>query len=228
MKVLIVDDEAPARRRLGRMIEGLLSGAEVLEAEDVDAAERSLEDHDIDLVLMDISMPGESGMELYLRRTDLPPVIFVTAHAEHAVDAFEARAVDYLLKPVSHARLEKALERLKVGPPATPSPVASTVTARRSGMIQIFSVDTISRFWASSKYTCFEQEGLEYLLDESLTKLQERFPQFVRVHRSELVNVSFVKAVDRRGGTTSVCLRTGEVVGVSRRYLRPLLDRLGA
>ncbi|MEM9115497.1 MAG: LytTR family DNA-binding domain-containing protein [Myxococcota bacterium] len=225
----MVDDEEPARRRLVRMLDNLLPKATIGQAEDTDEAERKLDEESFDLVLMDISIPGESGMELFLRRSDLPPVIFVTAHSEHAVEAFEVSAIDYLVKPVSSERMNKALQRLgSTTRRHTPNDATrTTVTARRAGMIQIFTVDTISRFWSSSKYTVFEHGGLEYLLDDSLNQLQERFTQFIRVHRSELVNSTFVQAVDRRGGGASVHLRTGEVVNVSRRYMKALLDRLG-
>jgi DNA-binding LytR/AlgR family response regulator len=234
VKILVVDDEPPARRRLRRMLQELEPEAQVEEAADAEEADRCL-DETVDLVFMDISMPGESGMELCLRRSCLPPLVFVTAYHEHAVEAFEVRALDYLVKPVSLDRLRRAVDRWHawrsaesnqaVGP--GPSPAPATVTARRAGMIQLFRVDGIPRFWASSKYTCFEQDGMEYLIDDSLNQLQDRFPQFVRIHRSQLVNLDFVQAVDRRGGGASVHLSSGDVVHVSRRYLKPLLSRLG-
>ncbi|MEL6190219.1 MAG: LytTR family DNA-binding domain-containing protein [Myxococcota bacterium] len=229
MRVLIVDDEAPAQKRLTRLLKSLRPSAEVEVAEDVDSAERALDVNDFDLVLMDISMPGESGMELYLRRNDLPPVIFITAHSEHALEAFETRAIDYLMKPVSYERFEKALGRFQEGSKSPPSQAsASMITARRSGSVQVFAVDSIARFRASSKYTSFEHEGLEFLIEDSLNRLQERFPQFIRVHRAELVHEQYVRSVDRRSGSAFVRLSTGEVVNVSRRYVKPLLDRLGA
>ena len=139
MKLLIVDDEALARLRLRSLIEGLadsvpvLAGVSVVEAADAEAAWHALQATAFDALLLDIRMPGTSGLELAERlqhMPEAPAVIFVTAHAEHALQAFELEAVDYLTKPVRRERLQAALQRVqqRLNPrPACPAPLAETM-----------------------------------------------------------------------------------------------------
>ena len=128
LRVALADDEPLARQRLARLLTE--AGCEVIQVcENGPALLAWLEtDPQVDALFLDIHMPGASGMEVAAELADrkaCPPVVYVTAHAEHALHAFESAAVDYILKPVAADRLEKALARLKAGPKPAPAPPAS-------------------------------------------------------------------------------------------------------
>ncbi|HEY5611131.1 MAG TPA: LytTR family DNA-binding domain-containing protein [Thermoanaerobaculia bacterium] len=242
MRVLVVDDEPVARRRLMRMlgrIEGVSVAGEAVDGEDALDKIVSLEP---DVVLLDIRMPGLDGLAV-ARRKGLPPVIFTTAHAEHAVEAFEAAAVDYLLKPINQERLEQAIDRVrrrnetldrarlallleKLGAVAHP-PVRLAV--RRGDSRWLIDARTISRLRSADKYVVARHEGKELVLDESLGELEERLsPQgFCRIHRGELVNLDHVRAVHRTLRGLFLELEGGDRVPVSRRRAGEVLERLG-
>lgn len=200
LKILIADDEAPARARLRGLLEDCAAelpnwvvgeaatGMEVLER---------LNDAPADVLLLDIHMPGMDGLEAarHVQRLERPPaVIFVTAHDEYAVRAFEVRAMDYLLKPVRQGRLLEALRR-----------VAPLDAARAAGLAEIaprrthFSVNERGRLWlvpveevlylrAEMKYVTARTRQREYVLDDSLIKLAEELEaDFLRIHRNCLV-----------------------------------------
>jgi two-component system LytT family response regulator len=252
MRALVVDDEAPARRRLIRMLERISEVEVVGEAADgIEALER-ITSTTPDVVFLDIQMPALDGLAL-ARAVDLPPFVFVTAHDEHALAAFEVGAADYLLKPINHARLLEALERVRVrlgtralaaaakaeldelratlarlvgGAGGESSP---RISARHGSIVRIFEAQEIGRFYASDKYTSFQQAGQEQILDESLSELELRLQDrtFMRVHRSELVNLTWVRALHGEAGGAWLELRDGQRAIVSRRMLAEVKRRLG-
>lgn len=234
MRVLVVDDEEPARRRLVRMLERL-GGLEVVgEAGDGERALALIRERAPELLLLDIDMPEMDGLEL-AELPGLPPVIFTTAHAEHAVRAFEVAAVDYLLKPIGRERLAEAIERARARlgrAAAAASPVAEPpprITARSGGTVHVIDASEITRFHATDKVTIFVHEGRELVLDDSLSALEDRLARhgFFRTHRSELVSLAAVKALHSEGGSTSVELRDGSRAAVGRRVVAELKRRLG-
>ncbi|MCH9686677.1 MAG: LytTR family DNA-binding domain-containing protein [Deltaproteobacteria bacterium] len=236
IKVLVVDDEAPARRRLIRMLERL-DGVEVVgEAGDGEHALALMRSQPSDLVLLDIDMPQMDGLEL-AEEPGLPPIVFTTAHAEHALRAFELAAVDYLLKPVSRERLEQALERVRSRPAATNAAPAATavsddpvrITARRGNTVHVVDAAEVTRFHAEDKYTVFTHRDRELLIEDSLATLEQRLGAhgFLRVHRSELINVEAVVALHVEDGSTRAELRDGSHAAVSRRLVAELKRRLG-
>jgi two-component system response regulator AlgR len=198
------------------------NGAEALEL----FAERAA-----DVVLMDIRMPVLDGLQaaMDLSGCETPPaIIFVTAYEEHALQAFEAQAVDYLLKPVRKARLQQALERAKrlslpqlqalSGSPEHPVPVLS---ANYRGGMQRVPVDEVLYLRAESKYVTARHRHGELLLEESLKTLEARFADwFLRVHRNALVARQALVGLERQAdGSIQVCLRgCEERVEVSRRH----------
>src|SRR5215468_6625360 len=175
LRVVIVDDEHLARRRL----EALLARSAVAElvgtacgAEDALALVARV---DPDVALVDVRMPpGDSGLALARRFCDRPAVVFTTAHPEHAVEAFDAAAADYLVKPIELARLERALRRAAERLAAADDPSAPRVVARARGNVHVFPARAIARFRAEDKYTVFAVDGVEYLSDESLAALEHR------------------------------------------------------
>ncbi|MCC5810966.1 MAG: response regulator transcription factor [Ectothiorhodospiraceae bacterium] len=202
MKVLIVDDEAPARERLAQLVEDIGGYQVVAGARNGDEAVRLAQQHGPQVVLMDIRMPGKDGLdaarELALQRQP-PAIIFVTAYGEHALDAFQASGVDYLLKPVRRERLQQALTRacslnraqleaLEEQREQPPGDGRQHILCRRRGALELIPVAEIHYFQAEHKYvTVCHTEG-EDLIEESLRQLEDEFAdRFVRIHRNALV-----------------------------------------
>jgi DNA-binding LytR/AlgR family response regulator len=242
MRVLVVDDEAPARRRLMRLLAELPDVEVVGEAGDVDAAMRAVEAHRPELLLLDIGMPGMDGLTWVARYAGLPPVVFTTAHDDRALEAFEVHAVDYVLKPIRAERLALALgrARLRLAEPQAPAALEALTTGAPTslgtrvvvndrGATRFFDAAEITRFWSSEKYTLFVAEGREQLTAEPLTALETRLAAygFVRVHRGELVAVPRIRTLSTTDGIAEVELADGQRARVSRRYLGALKAALG-
>lgn len=252
MRALVVDDEAPARRRLIRMLERI-EGIEVVgEAGDGIEALEQITASAPEVVFLDIQMPALDGLAL-ARSIQLPPFVFVTAHDEHALAAFEVGAADYLLKPVTQARLLDTIERVRVrllaradqaDQAAEHAELRATlarligraavepgarISARDGSTVRLFEASEIGRFHASDKYTLFRHGGHEQVLDESLSELELRLRDcgFMRVHRSELVNLTWVQALHGDAAGAWLELRDGQRASVSRRMLGAVKRRLG-
>jgi two-component system, LytTR family, response regulator len=239
VRALVVDDEPVARRRLIRMLERIGGVTVAGEAEDGEDALAKIDALAPDVILLDIRMPGLDGLAV-ARREGLPPVIFTTAYADHAVEAFDAAAVDYLLKPIEIDRLKEALDRVRsrrgvdaerfaqllatVGAKRPPR-----LVARRGDSSWLIDPREVSRLRATDKYVVIVREGKELVLDESLGELEEKLSPygFFRVHRAELVNLDAVRAVHRTLGGLTLELRDGARVPVSRRRSAEVLERLG-
>lgn len=244
MRVLIVDDEAPARRRLLRQLSALEGITIVGEAEDGLDAFAKAQRLTPDLVLLDIDMPALDGLTLASRAHELPPVVFVTAHAEHAIRAFELHAVDYLLKPVRPERLEQALERARIRIAShrsmslaeraaldqiAPSTSSYRIVSANRRTAKIFDARELTRLWSRDKYTAFIADGEEQLCEESLNALELRLAThgFVRVHRAELVNLRRVRALHHSADGAELELDDGQRALVSRRALAAVKVALG-
>ncbi|MBB3061038.1 response regulator [Microbulbifer rhizosphaerae] len=244
LTILIVDDEPLARARLTRQLQAL-DGCELLgEAGDAGAALEQVEKLDPDLVLLDIEMPGDNGLELARRLSALPEppaLIFCTAHDEFALPAFATAAVGYLLKPVTSEQLAAAIAKarslskpqLKAASAAgetTPGGRRQIKAVSRRG-VQLIAVDSIRCFIADSKYVVAHHDRGETILDESLKELEREFGErFVRVHRNALVAVEFICGLRRDGGNYRVELDgVDEQPLISRRMLsgvKALLEEL--
>jgi DNA-binding LytR/AlgR family response regulator len=183
-----------------------------------------------DVVLLDVQMPGVDGLTL-AALPDLPPIIFVTAHATHALEAFSVGAHDYLVKPVDLVRLTAALARVRersgsAPAPAEPEPWRLTVT---DGALRRFiDAREVACFLAQEKYVSVVVAGRELLLRESLDALEERLAPlgFLRANRGALVRKGAIEAFDACGGGTLV-LVGGDTVPVSRRALPTIRQALG-
>ena len=231
MRILVVDDEPVARARVERAIAQLGEDHEIRQAGSAREAIAAIGADAPDVVFLDIEMPGVDGLTLAALPT-LPPIVFVTAHSDRALSAFEVGAVDYLVKPVSSARVAQALSRVRTrasateAAPADPPPWRLTLL---DGTLRRF-VDAreVACFRAEEKYVRFTVGGAEHLVRESLDALEARLTPcgFIRVHRGALVRVDAVEAFDQaRGGT--LLLVTGESVPVSRRNLAAVRAALG-
>jgi len=227
VRVLIVDDEAPARDRLRRLL-GQIDSVEVVgEAADGAAALAAQQALQPDVLLLDIRMPGMDGMACAheLARLAQPPaVIFTTAYSEHAVAAFEAEALDYLVKPVRKERLEQALSRVQRLTPAsgTPEQGRQQLTVRKHGNLHLIPMSEIRYFQADHKYVTAYLPGREELLEESLKQLEEEFgPRLLRIHRNALICLDALEGLEKDGeGHCYVTLRDiGRGPEISRRHL---------
>ncbi len=234
MRVLVVDDESLARARLIRML-ARIDGVEVVgEAESGHEALRMADELAPDLMLLDIDMPGGLDGLGVAEHPGLPPIVFTTAHAQYALEAFEADAHDYLLKPVSKERLARAIEKVRARAAVAPAealeagdePWRLVVT---DGTMRVF-VDAreVSCFLADSKYVVFRWRGRELLLRESLDALEARLAPLgvLRPHRGALVRKDAVVAFDAAEGGTLV-LADDQRVPVSRRALAAVREALG-
>jgi len=236
IRVLVVDDEAPARDRLKRLLREI-EGVELAgEAADGKAALSATAELRPDLILLDIRMPGMDGMEAarHLATLPAPPrVIFTTAYGEHALEAFEAQAIDYLVKPVRRERLAQALARVeKLSPtPAASSPEPSGpahLAVKKHGKVELLPIDEILYFQADNKYVTAHLAGREELLEESLKQLEELLGErVVRIHRNALVSRNALIGMEKDGdGVQHVTLREiGRGPEISRRLV-PELRRL--
>lgn len=232
MKIVIADDEAPARNRLRDLLEEIGTPFQVVAeaATGVEALEQC-SGREVDLVLMDIRMPEMDGLEAALRlaQGDAPPaVIFVTAYEEHALAAFESSAVDYLLKPIRRRRLQQALskadsltrpqmqavEKLQQTDP-------EYISANYRGGVQRIPLDDVIFFRADQKYVTLCHTGGEVLLEEALKTLEQQYAgRFMRIHRNAIVNKARLLGLEKRvdGKAAVVLADTEQRLEISRRH----------
>ena len=249
MKILIVDDEKPARDRLRQLIDDTGEHVVVGEAGNGEQAIEIAAAMTPDIVLLDIRMPGLDGIETahHLNAMERPPaVVFTTAYDEYAVDAFDARAIGYVLKPVRRERLERALEHAKRLSGAALNEIATEtgietrrnhVCARIGDQLRLIPISAVSYFNADQKYVCVHHDNGEDLIDDSLKSLEEEFAdRFVRIHRGALVAVDKIEKLEKlTDGRTHVVLRKrpddddnapDDELVISRRHLATVRRRL--
>ncbi len=240
MKILIVDDEAPARARLRRLVEEIDACVVVGEAANGREALLLSDKTQPDVLLLDIRMPGMDGLEAarHLAMLENPPaVIFTTAYGDHALEAFAARAIDYLLKPIRKERLAQALTHVRKLNRAQSAALTgidaaqarSHICARVRGALQLVPVSEILYFLADQKYvTVCHSEG-SVLIEEPLKTLETEFAMaFTRIHRNALVAAAHITGLERDAdGKAYLRLRgVKERLEVSRRHAAALRQRL--
>lgn len=241
LRVLVVDDESLARSRLRTLLSDCRAPAAVVAGEAGNATEamEALRRDTFDALLLDVRMPGADGLALAqaLRGTpNEPAVVFVTAHAEHAVAAFDLEAVDYLTKPVRLDRLQLALqkvERALATRRANAGDAEQTLVIQDRGRTERVPLSEVLYFKAELKYITVRTAARSYILDASLSDLEERHsPQFLRVHRNALVARRAVRALEKHddpeeGESWAVRLNgIDELLAVSRRQLTAVREAL--
>jgi two-component system LytT family response regulator len=242
IRTLIADDEAPARARLRQLLAGHPDIEIVGEAATgIQTMERSAELKP-DLLLLDVQMPGCSGIDVAAcLAAPRPHVVFCTAFDEHAVDAFELAAVDYLLKPVSRARLAQALERVRLlSGEHKEEPLDQAARSPRSGPARflvkraegyvVVSESRVLYFVSEGGLTRLIADAERYWMDPTLNELEQRLDpaRFFRVSRAALINLSAVTELHPLpGGSGEVLLKNGQKLEVSRRRFRDLFEALG-
>ncbi len=240
MNVLIVDDEQLARQRLRHMV-GEIGGHRVIgEAETGEQALQNAQNSNPDIILMDIRMPGMDGLQAanYISRMNNPPaIIFTTAYSDHALNAFETHAVDYLLKPIKQERLQKALAAARRVTRAQLDRLLEIenddsrqkICVKKRGELELIPVEDIVYFKADQKYVTLRTEDHEYLIEESLKSLEHEFgSRFLRIHRNALVAEAYVNGMSKNeGGHPCVVFKNiDDHLEVSRRHLPEVRKKL--
>jgi DNA-binding LytR/AlgR family response regulator len=245
LTVLAVDDEAPALDELAYLLGRHPCVGKVHTAGDATSALRELNRHTIDAVFLDINMPGLSGIELAAVLTNFanrPAVVFVTAHDDKAVAAFDVGAVDYLLKPIRQNRLDEAVRRVAETRPAESSSTPASqsddqdsdvIPAELAGITQLVPRDTIGWVEAEGDYARLHSATGAHLVRIPLSTLETRWRDhgFQRIHRSYLVSLRMVTGLRTADGAVLVRLRANGSspaveLPVSRRQARELRDRV--
>lgn len=233
MRVLIVDDEAPARARLRRLLAVFPDVKVVGEARDGNEALERVVALTPDALLLDIQMPGISGLDVAVSLPDpAPAVVFVTAYDRYALRAFDAAAVDYLLKPVEPERLARALQRLRerrreAAAPQRPPPAHLLIPDR--GRTHVIALAEILWLETADNYVVVHTAERAPLMRRTLSGLlHDLGGDFVRTHRSAAVALAHVQAVQPQDrGDSVIVLRGGARVPCSRQHRAAMLARLG-
>jgi two-component system LytT family response regulator len=249
VRYLIVDDEAPSRANLRLALAAHPDWQLLAECDGAASARAALAKHDVDVIFLDIQMPAESGLVLareISRLREPPLIVFATAYSEHAVDAFEVHALDYLLKPLNDARLAQTVERIgamlgqrqreaygaalrdyvEAGADAGRAVERlERINVRSVGRIEQIRVDDILWIESAGNYVELHLDGRTVLHRITLNRLEALLApgDFVRVHRSAIVRRSQIARLETVGdGSYRLTLRCGATVAVSERYLAAL------
>jgi len=249
LRAFLIDDEPLALRRLARMLEATGRVEIAGRATDPAAGLGQVSAQPVDVLFLDIQMPGLSGFEVVKRLPPGPMVVFTTAYDHHAVQAFEANAADYLLKPIETERLDRTLDRLerrRAEPPRdelrgvlealarslTPRASLDRLASRIGERIHLLDVGDVTHVVARDRGVYAMAASKEHLLDGTLAELERRLDpaRFVRIHRGALVNLAWIGEVHAHfGGRLLVRLRDAgrTELEVARDRVRALKDRLG-
>jgi len=241
MNILIVDDEPLARERLRSLIDEFDEGHVIGEAANGKETLQQCERLQPDIVLLDIRMPEMDGIEaaLHLANLERPPaVIFTTAYGDHALAAFEAHAVDYLLKPIRKARLLEALQKAQqlnraqlqsLQQADDPPAMRSHISARVRETIQLIPLDEVLYFRADHKYVTVRHLHGEVLIEEPLKSLEQEFASFtLRIHRNTLICQQHLAGItkDDEGHPQLLLRGCDEALQISRRHLSEIKNLL--
>jgi len=240
IRAFLVDDEPLALGRLERLLAATGRVAVVGRETDPHAALVALARVEVDVLFLDIQMPGLSGFELLARMSSPPPVVFTTAYDQHALRAFETSSVDYLLKPITVEHLERALTKLErlerrvierlaaalgATPAAAPRP-PERLASRLGSKTRLIELARITHFYAEDKLTYAVVDGKDHIVDASIAELETRFGDgFVRIHRKTLVNLSFIAELE--AGVVRLADPARTELIVARDRVAPLKAALG-
>ena len=248
IRVLIVDDEPPARARLKRLLAGHRDVQIAGECGDGASAVQAIESASPDLVLLDIQMPELDGFDVLqaLEMPRLPEIIFVSAFDHYALRAFRAHALDYVLKPVESDRLDDALThaRLRLADRQSPSgavagllrelrtdrQILSRIPVRSDGRVRVIELLDVDWIGAADNYVALHCGAREFLVRDTIARIEQRLDpsQFVRIHRSTIVRIDRIHELVPDGhGDFELRLKNGAVLAVSRTFRARIEERFG-
>jgi two-component system LytT family response regulator len=210
MRAYLVDDEPLALRRLERMLEESGQVEVVGRSSDPVEALDQLPDLQVEVLFLDIQMPGLNGFEMLARLDPQPLVVFTTAYNQYALQAFEVNSVDYLLKPIEQAQLDRALRKLRARPAATPAPDLSLVlrqllagqkpaypervASKIGDRVELVDLSRVTHFFAEDKLTYAATETKNYMIDATIAEMEAKLDpkRFIRIHRSTILNLAYI------------------------------------
>lgn len=245
IRTIIIDDEKLARSRLRRML-GEYEDIDLLgEAQNGQEGLALIEKYTPDLIFLDIKMPQLSGFEMLTQLKQSPYVIFTTAYDQYALQAFEANTIDYLLKPISHAKLARAISKIaRILQQGLPNPIdlerIIQVIAAKQSHIKRFSVKVGERifiipdeeiyfFHAEDKYTFLNTAKANHIIPFALKELEEKLnpDRFCRVHRSYIINLEKIEAIHKWfGGKLQLKMKNGKEIVVSQNYVNEFKQKI--
>lgn len=232
MKTLIVDDSRLARAELKDLLKSHSSIEIVAEAADVESAIDAINKHDIELVFLDIHLPDGSGFDVLEKSEKTPKIIFTTAYEQHAVQAFEVNALDYLLKPVTTDRLAHALKKVCTVPVATPERSIdqdSQIFIRDGERCHFVKLNEIYLVNVDGNYVRVFFRDQKAFLARSLSYVEEKLTglPFFRANRQQMINLDYVKSIEPNvGDGLDVTLKSGMKIEISRRQAKEFKERM--
>lgn len=235
MNALIVDDSRLARQELKHLLKAFEAITVAGEAANADTARQQLKRLSVDVIFLDIQMPGQDGFELLETLDQVPQVIFTTAYDEYAIRAFEVNALDYLLKPIQPERLASAIEKLQaqtLSPDEAVAPVltdSSRVFVKDGDQCWFITLSDIQLFEVSGNYTRVYFQKFKPLIPRTLNHLEERLDKriFFRVNRQQIINLQYIEKIEPYfQGSLKVLLKGGYEIEISRRQTQKFRERL--
>lgn len=238
-KVILVDDEAAGRTLIRQYLEAYPMLIVVGEANNGVDAVRLINEFKPDLVFMDIQMPGLTGFDVLTHLDEIPRIIFSTAYDQYALQAFEVHAVDYLLKPYTRERFAQAVQRVlapgsaniqQIQPLAesllTPNSYPDKVLVQTGNRLVTVAVDDILWIDAEGDYSKLITAKTSHLSNYGISALETRLnpKQFIRVHRSAIINLHFIREIQKHIASYDVIMQNGDVVRVSRSYMERIRE----
>lgn len=243
-KVIIVDDEAPARSLIKEYLTDFQDLIIVGECNNGVDALRLIEEFSPDLVFLDVQMPGMTGFEVLERLEQVPQIIFSTAYDKYALEAFEVNAVDYLLKPYTRERFSRALAKLqdkenplleqiqRLAENLKQEPVDTSFTGKlfvQTGN-KLQAIDSKDIIWlqAEKDYTWLITAKKRYLSTYGMGQLEQKLDKssFLRVHRSSIINLNYIREIEKHISSYDIIMENKDVVRVSRSYMEDIKKRL--
>ncbi|CCH54079.1 Sensory transduction protein lytT [Fibrisoma limi BUZ 3] len=230
-KVVIIDDEAASRTLIRQYLEAYPQLIVVGEANNGVDAVRQINEFRPDLIFLDIQMPGLTGFDVLKHLDEIPQIIFSTAYDQYALQAFDVHAVDYLLKPYTRERFAQAVNRIssssiqKIQPLAesllSPSTYPEKILVQTGNRLLAVSVADILRIEAEGDYSNLVTNKGSFLSNYGISSLESKLnpQQFIRVHRSDIINLNFIREIQKYPSSYDVIMQNGDVVRVSRSYM---------
>ena len=242
-KVLIVDDESPSRDLIREYLSDYKNLIVIGECNNGVDGLKLINEFTPDLVFLDIQMPGMTGFQVLEHLEEVPQIIFSTAYDQYALEAFEVNATDYLLKPYTRQRFEKALEKVQGNEenymdqlrrlaeslqPEVPKSFTPKLFVQTGNKLKALNTEEIIWLEADKDYTWLVTAEKRYLSSYGLGQLEEKLdPEtFLRVHRSSVININYIQEIEKHPSSYDILMKNGDSVRVSRSYLEAIRKRI--